>query len=147
MDKNRDRKNSVGKNTGWEEVTPATDIDVRPADLLCDGPGFLRSVLLEVQRQWGDNMRAGTVFAYFDKRGILQMHFSAREPFKREGFLQKIVEGYLPEYFVNIQANVADSAASHAAELMVTLPDGVDANDPKWGAVVASLEALTEQTH
>lgn len=119
------------------------DIDVRPVDLLCDEPdGFLRSVLLEVQKQWGNNMRVGTAYAYFDFDGRLHIHFASRAPLKREGALEKIVEGNLPAYFVNEQSDVYESAAAKAAELMVELPSYVDPNDPGWKTVISALEKL-----
>lgn len=129
-----------------EEDSDSLDFDVRPDDLLGISEDYLRPFLLEIKRQWSHGSRIGTIYSYFDSNDVLHFHFAERGSYlQREGALEAIPTGHLPGYFVNTQANVADSKAGDAAEMMVSLPAEVDANDPQWDRVIAALAALKER--
>lgn len=137
---------------GWGMDDNALDVDVTPADLLNLQETFLGSVLREVDRQWpqgrdpsgnGHGSRIGTIEVYFDHAEVLHMHFSERGRYVlREGALTKVPLGHLSGFNLGPVFNVADSGAGRVGDLLVSLPKGVDPNDPRWGLIADLLSDM-----
>lgn len=101
---------------------------------------WLWGVYQEIHEQWTSGKRIGTIYAYFDSHDVLHMHFAERGSYlEPKGALADIPKGRLPEFFMFPSANVSDSKANRAAELLSEV-GSIDPNDPMWDEVIAAVE-------
>ena len=137
------------------EDASSLDVDVTPPDLLELKNSYLGRFLDEIDRQWpqgrdpsgnGHGTRVGTVAAYFDHAEVLHMHFRVRGTpgvIQREGVLKEVPVGHLESYNINPVFNRSDTTAEKVGEMLVSLPEGVDPNDPRWEAIGEILAGMS----
>lgn len=128
------------------------DVDVTPPDLLELKDTYLGKFLKEIDLQWpqgrdpsfnGHGARIGTVEVYFDHADVFHMHFRERGAYvQRDGTLKEVPTGHLSAYNINPMFCVADTMAEKVGEMLVSLPKGVDPDDPRWEAIGELLAGM-----
>jgi len=122
-------------------------IDVSPKHMLMQEWSPFGDLWRDIQEQW-NHARIGTFYCYFDVGDRLHLHFVERGSYleQKGEMLGGVRSGHLPAWLVHPAANVTDSKALEAVEVLVALPTEVDPNDPRWGQVKALLEEMQGST-
>lgn len=103
---------------------------------------WLHKIYKEILKQWS-HARIGTIYSYFDASGVLHMHFAERDAYlERKGALRQVPKGHLPPYFMFTAASMVDSKALEVAELLSSVGNKVDPNDPRWEEVATILKKM-----